>query len=210
MDFDNLAKAQSDRIFQVWIQKLLRNSPEDLAGKLASRHCPGTPVTASRLSNGAFNICYRVTYENGHRVLVRFTALGRVIARNEKVQDEVAIMSYVAEHTTIPVPKVLGHGKCVVGPYIVMSFIEGNTLSGYLRDSSREITTLSSSIPMSILRRAYFSMAEVLLELSKPEFPYIGAIRQDESGVWTVPKRPLTFNMNRLAQFSNIPYSVFS
>jgi hypothetical protein len=33
-----------------------------------------------------------ITFENGHRVLVRFTALGRVIARNEKVEDEVAIM----------------------------------------------------------------------------------------------------------------------
>jgi hypothetical protein len=209
MDFDNLAKEQSDRVFQIWIQNLLRNSPEALAGKLASRHCPGTPVTASRLSNGAFNVCYRVTYENGHRVLVRFTALGRVIARNEKVEDEVSVMNYVAQHTTIPVPKVLGYGKCAVGPYIVMSFIEGNTLSGYLRDSSQETVTLSSKIPISVLRRAYFSMAEVLLELSKPEFSYIGAIRQDESGVWTVAKRPLTLNMNRLAQFSNIPHSVF-
>lgn len=52
-------------------------------------------------------------------------------------------------------------------------------------------------------------MAEVLLELSKPKFPYIGAIRQDESGVWTMPKRPLTFNINRLAQLSNIPLNVF-
>jgi len=95
MDFDNLAKAQSDRIFQAWIQNLLRNPLEDLAGKLASRHCPGMPVTASRLSNSAFNICYRVTYENGHRVLVRVTALGQVIACDEKVQDEVAIMNYV-------------------------------------------------------------------------------------------------------------------
>ncbi|KAF7715890.1 Phosphotransferase enzyme family protein [Penicillium ucsense] len=191
MDFDNLAKAQSDRILQVWIQNLLRDSPEDLAGKLASRHCPGTPVTASRLQNGAFNVCYRVTYENGHRVLVRFTGLGRVIARYEKVHDEVAIMSYVAQHTTIPVPKVLGHGKCVVGPYIVMSFIEGDALSGYLRDLSQETITLSSSIPTPVLRRAYFSMAE------------------DQSGGWIVPKRPITFNMNRLAQFSNIPHSVF-
>ncbi|KAJ5561879.1 phosphotransferase enzyme family protein [Penicillium sp. DV-2018c] len=190
MDFDNLAKAQSDRIFQVWIQNLLRNSPEELAGKLASRHCPGTPITASRLRNGAFNVCYRVNYEDGHRVLVCFTALGRVISRNEKVQDEVAIMSYVAQHTTIPVPKVLGHGKCAVGPYIVMSFVEGNVLSGYLRDLSKETMTLSS-------------------KLSKPEFPYIGAIRQDQSGGWIVPKGPLTFNMNRLAQFSNIPHSVF-
>lgn len=34
MDFDSLAKEQSDRVFQVWIQNLLRNSPEALAGKL--------------------------------------------------------------------------------------------------------------------------------------------------------------------------------
>ncbi|RJE20510.1 Phosphotransferase enzyme family protein [Aspergillus sclerotialis] len=52
-------------------------------------------------------------------------------------------------------------------------------------------------------------MAELLLELAKPQFPYIGAIRQDELGDWTVSKRPLTFNMNRLAQFSNIPLSIF-
>jgi aminoglycoside phosphotransferase (APT) family kinase protein len=149
------------------------------------------------------------SHENGHRVLVRFTALGRVIARNEKVEDEVSVMNYVAQHATIPVPRVLGYVKCVVGPYIVMSFIEGNTLSGYLRDSSQETDTLSSKIPISVLRRAYFSMAEVLLELSKLEFSYIGAIRQGESGVWTVAKRPLTFNMNRLAQSFNIPHSVF-
>ena len=58
MDFDSLVKQQSDQIFQVWIQNLLRNSLENLAGKLASRHCPGMPVTALRLPNGAFNICY--------------------------------------------------------------------------------------------------------------------------------------------------------
>ncbi|RLL94272.1 hypothetical protein CFD26_104219 [Aspergillus turcosus] len=209
MDFDPLAKQQSDRIFQVWIQNLVKHSPEELAGKLASRHCPGTPATASRFSNGAFNICYRVTFQDGLRVLVRFTALGRVIARREKVEDEVAIMEYVARHTEIPVPKVLGFGNCVVGPYIVMDFIDGNPLSEYLRDPSQEIATLSPSIPMSVLKRAYSGMAEVLLELSKPEFPFIGAIRQDELGNWVVHKRPLTLNMNRLAQFSNIPFHVF-
>ena len=115
MDFDDLAKQQSDRIFQVWIQNLLGNSPETLAGKLASRHCPGsTPVTAPRLPNGAFNICYRFTFENDHRVVVRFVGLGRVIARNEKVEDEVALMQYLAQHTAIPIPDVLGSGKCAV------------------------------------------------------------------------------------------------
>jgi aminoglycoside phosphotransferase (APT) family kinase protein len=210
MDFDDLAKQQSDRIFQVWIQNLLGNSPETLAGKLASRHCPGsTPVTASRLPNGAFNICYRVTFENDRRVVIRFVGLGRVIARNEKVEDEVAIMQYLAQHTAMPIPNVLGSGKCAVGPYIVMDFVEGKPLSGYLTDASQPTVTLRPGISMSVLRRAYSDMAKILLELSKPEFPYIGAVRQDESGEWTVQKRPLTFNMNRLAQFSNIPLKVF-
>jgi hypothetical protein len=114
--------------------------------------------------------------------LVRFTALGRVIARREKVEDEVAIMEYVAKHTEIPVPKVLGSGNCVVGPYIMMDFIDENPLSEYLRDPSQEIATLSPSISMSVLRRAYFGMAEILLELSRPEFPFTGAIRRDELG----------------------------
>lgn len=104
--------------------------------------------------------------KNGHRVLVRFVALGRGIARTEKVEDEVAIMEFVGVHTAIPVPKVLGTGKCVVGPYIVMDFIEGTPLSGYLRDPSKETAILSSNIPVSILKRAYFGMAEVILELS--------------------------------------------
>lgn len=130
MDFDHLAEEKSNLIFQVWLQNLLRNSPEELAGKVASRHRAGTPVKAAPLANGAFNICYRVTYDDGHRVVVRFTALGRVVARTEKVEDEVAIMQYVAQHTRVPVPKVLGSGKCVVGPYIVMDYVEGKQLSG--------------------------------------------------------------------------------
>ncbi|KAJ5918301.1 phosphotransferase enzyme family protein [Penicillium verhagenii] len=171
MDFDSRAKQQSDRVFQTWIQNLLKNAPENLAGKLASRHCRDTPVSASRLHNGAFNVCYRVTFENGARVVVRFAALGRVIARIEKVEGETALMEFISQRTTIPVPKIWGFGKCAIGPYIVMSFIEGSPPSG-----------LGFSI---------------------------GAIRRDELGTWTVPKRPFTFNMNRLAQFSNIPLNVF-
>ncbi|KAJ5930496.1 phosphotransferase enzyme family protein [Penicillium verhagenii] len=209
MDFDSRAKQQSDRIFQAWIQNLLRNAPENLAGKLASRHCPYMPVSASRLQNGAFNVCYRVTFDNGARVVVRFAALGRVIARNEKVEDETALMEFISRRATIPVPKIWGFGKCPIGPYIVMSFIEGDLLSGYLRDSSCETRTLNLDTPISVLKKAYSCMANILLELSKPEFPFIGAVRRDELGSWTVPKRPFTFNMNRLAQFSNIPLDVF-
>ncbi|PKX97258.1 phosphotransferase family protein [Aspergillus novofumigatus IBT 16806] len=192
MDFDPLAQQQSDRIFQ-----------------LAARYCPGTPATASRFSNGAFTYVIESHSRMDYASWFDLLSLGRVIARREKVEDEVAIMEYVAKHTEIPVPKVLGSGNCVVGPYIVMDFIDGNPLSEYLRDPSQGIATLSPSISLSVLKRAYFGMAETLLELSKPEFPFIGAIRREELGNWVVQKRPLTFNMNRLAQFSNIPFHVF-
>lgn len=119
-------------------------------------------------------------------------------------------MNYLAQNTSISVPKVLGSGKCAVGPYVVMIIIEGNPLSGYLRDPLKETSTLNPKVPEPILKRAYYGMAEVMLELSKHTFSSIGALRQDESGAWTVQKQPLSFNMNRLAQFSNIPPSVFA
>lgn len=90
-----------------------------------------------------------------------------------------------------------------------MNFIEGKPLSGYLREPTQEIVTLRSNIHMPVLRRAYFGMPEILPELPKPEFPFIGAVRPDGSGKWTVQKRPFTFNMNRLAQYSNIPHNIF-
>lgn len=46
MDFDHLAEERAERVFQVWIQNLVRNSPEELAGKLAAKHRPGTPTAA--------------------------------------------------------------------------------------------------------------------------------------------------------------------
>ncbi|OJK03729.1 hypothetical protein ASPACDRAFT_1885228 [Aspergillus aculeatus ATCC 16872] len=89
-----------------------------------------TPVKAVPLASGAFNVCYRVTYGDGHDVVVRFIGLGRIVARSEKVEDEVTIMQYVAQHTRV------------------------------------------------LFQR----------------FWDLGAVRLDESGEWTVQKRPFTFN----------------
>jgi Phosphotransferase enzyme family. len=91
-----------------------------------------------------------------------------------------------------------------------MTLIEGNPLSEYLRDPKQEMISLNPQIPVSLLKRAYSGIAEIMLELSKPNFPYIGALEQDNLGTWVIQKRPLTFNMNRLIQFSNIPPSVFA
>lgn len=132
MDFDHLAEQKSNLIFQVWLQNLLGNSSEALAGTVASRHRSGTPVKTAPFANGAFNLCYRV------------------IARSEKVEDEVTIMQYIVQHTEVPVPNVLGSGKCAVGPYIVMELIEGKPLSGYLRERIQESHTAIKYPPVCI------------------------------------------------------------
>ena len=210
MDFDHLAEERETRVYTVWLQTLLRSSPEQLAATLAARHYAATPAAASYCSNGAFNICYTVRFEDGFRALVRFAALGRVKCRTEKVENEIAVMAYLAQNTAIPVPKILGTGKCWVGPYIVMTFIEGRPLSGYLKDPSKSgRAVLNPRINGLHLKKAYRAMAHILLELSKPTFSRIGALSQAGPNTWTVTKRPLTFNMNELAQLANYPLQEF-
>jgi aminoglycoside phosphotransferase (APT) family kinase protein len=148
MDFDHLAEARETKIFTVWLQRLLRSSPEQLAASLAAKHRAGTPITASYYSNGAFNVCYRVRFEDGSYSLVRFAALGRVKFRKEKVQNEVAIMDYLAQNASIPVPQVLGTGNCWAGPYIVMTFVEGKLLSEYLRDPLQSGRAIQARVSM--------------------------------------------------------------
>ena len=167
-------------------------------------------MRACQWRNGAFNVCYRVEYEDGFEGIVRFAALGKTIFRTEKVHNELAVMKYLAQQTSIPVPQVFGKGNCWAGPYIVMAFIEGDLLSNYLKDPLKKgRPVLNSQISDRSLKIAYREMAQLVLELSKPQFPRIGALEQDESGAWTVTKRPLTFNMNELATSANYPPEEF-
>lgn len=181
--------------------------------QLAAEHRPGKPVAACRWKNGAFNICYRVRYEYGVHVVVRFAALGKAILRREKVRQEVTVMQYLRHNTSIPVPEVIGHGICWAGPYIVMPFIEGEPLSQLLRDRSpgkeEERPVLNPGISDRSLKRAYREMAVLMLELSRPEFEAIGALEEDKTRNFVVAGRPLTFNMNELMVSANLPEDVF-
>ena len=102
--------------------------------QLAAKHRTGNPTAARQWLNGAFNICYRVKYEDGSEAIVRFASLGRTIFRTEDVHNEIVVMEYLAQQTSIPVPQVLGKGKCWAGPYIIMAFIEGGILATYPKD----------------------------------------------------------------------------
>ena len=208
MEFDYLAEKKQEQKATAWLRLLSSRSPEILSMHLAKKHRPGETVSACLWKSGAFNICYRVRYDDGPDVIVRFAALGRTILRREKVQNEVATMKYIRNTTSITVPEVLGSGICWAGPYIVMSFLEGVPLSQLLKDPSIGKPVLNPQIRDRSLKRAYREMAALILELSKHEFDSIGALGENERGFF-IARRPLTFNMNELMVSANIPEEVF-
>ena len=71
--------------------------------------------------------------------MMRFPIPGAVMHPEAKVRHEVAIMEYLHEKTSIPVPKIVAWGTAKdnifdgVGPFIIMEFVEGKPLYDVLR-----------------------------------------------------------------------------
>ncbi len=206
MYYDNLADKRGSTLYLTWMRHLKKHSAEALAARLAAKHRDSPVTNAVYIAKGSFNHCYRVTFKDGLNVVVRLPALGRVSFRREQVENEASVMEFVARHTSIPIPQVLGFGTCAVGPYLVMGYIEGRLLSEYLAaDTGMDGEFLNPGIDEGVLRKAYSQMAQILLELSKCQFAEVGAISQGQPGVWSVSKRPLTMNMNELVSLGNLP-----
>ena len=86
-----------------------------------------------------------------------------------------------------------------------MTVVEGTLLSKGLRDSSR---SLNPDVCELTLEMAYSGMAQIVLELSKPVFKYIGALQWDDAK-WWVSKRPQSLNMNEFVRVGNFPPAEF-
>lgn len=205
MQFDPLAEKRLEGQFLLWTKTFLEKSPEQLSMQYAEYHAQRVPKSAALWKTGSLNVCYRVKFDEGPEAIVRFAAMGRTIFRAEKVENEVAVLQYLRQNTSIPVPEVIGSGDCWGGPYIVMSFMEGQVLSLAMKDpdvEDREI--LNPQVSERSLRACYRGMARFLLELYKPEFPRIGSLK-NENGEFVVAKRPFTLNMNQLSTWANLP-----
>lgn len=191
-------------MFVVWARQLDQHIAQ-FADELVAQY--GVKAETSYRSQGAFNRCYEVKVKGKFTTLFRFPILGKVAFRKEKVMDEVSIMKYVANHTSIPIPKLLRVSDSSWGPCIVMEFIEGELLSDSLkapRDPAK-LEILDPNINTQTLEKAYRSMAKILIELSKCQFTHIGGVTRDQSGHWCIGKRPLTLDMNQLVALANYP-----
>ncbi|PYI02492.1 phosphotransferase enzyme family protein [Aspergillus sclerotiicarbonarius CBS 121057] len=209
MEWDHLSEEYNDRLFAGWLRLLFQESPA-LPSRLASQHRGGTTqvTDVSEFTTGAYNICCTVSFDDGFRALVRFPILGRSRFRTEKTLNEASVMKFLCQHTTLPVPRLLGMGRWGGGPYLIMTFLEGTLLSKRLRNPTLDPPRVDPNVSDADIELAYRGMAQVMLELSKPTFSSIGALRE-ESGAWKVIQRPLSLNMNELVRAGNLPPAIF-
>ncbi|KAL4930472.1 uncharacterized protein BDV17DRAFT_289701 [Aspergillus undulatus] len=202
MDSNHPTQESAPNQHAAWIQALSQQLPS-LALRLASRHRHDHLAHgASNLTITSNNAWCSVIFGDGVRVTIRFAMPGHGGINIEKTRDEATVMKYLARTTILPIPAVFGAGTCSYGPYLVTQSVEGTLLSQRLEPTVHN--------PHADLERAYHCIAQVLLELSKPTFPVIGAlVENSEEGNWTVSKRPLTANMTDLVEEHDIPPTAF-
>jgi aminoglycoside phosphotransferase (APT) family kinase protein len=175
-----------------------------------------------RFFKGSFNLSIAV--RNGvtnERVVIRFPIPGKVYDpwRAKKVKHEVMVMTYLREYTRIPVPRVYHWGLAEespqqLGPFIIMEFMEGENLGDILKKptpNEADLAILDPDINEAKLNGIFEQLASLMLELSRLEFPRIGAISKDAvSGEWTVDEPPLTYDMNEVVSFAGFPAEHFT
>ncbi|KAL1847371.1 hypothetical protein VTK73DRAFT_10376 [Phialemonium thermophilum] len=161
---------------------------------------------------GSFNVGFVIeNVDSGCKALIRFPVPGRTYMpwRAEKVTNEAMVLDYLREHTTIPVPRVLSWGleeesPRRLGPFLILEYVHGTCLDDLLKQPTKdqhEPSILDPSIDEAKLDGVYDQIASYIVQLSRLEFPRIGAI--GEGGV--VLKRPLTYDMNDLVTTTGYP-----
>ena len=98
---------------------------------------------------------------------------------------------YLAERTTIPLPRIYGYGfggNYPTGlPFLILEYVDGHRLHdmGY------------ATLDHAQKKHLYTQLADIFLQLRQQEFDHIGALTLDDNGAWTFARnRPLTIEIN--------------
>ncbi|KAJ4177528.1 hypothetical protein NW759_017424 [Fusarium solani] len=216
--FDEIEETNGDDECKAWLNRVF-DAKVELATFVAARRGRGRATEYVGFLKGSFNFSFRFKFsDEGPDAIIRFPKPGHTATalRDEKVANEVQVMEYLSQNTTIPIPRVHSWGFTAespqqFGPFIIMDYIEGTLLSTVLKqpmESGQEDMVLDPSIDNSMLNKIYSQIADYLLQLSRLTFTRIGAISKD-GDTWSVNKRPLTYNMNELATVAGYPDDLF-
>lgn len=214
--FDELAEKKGDDEFERWRKRVLA-ATDEIGAFVAGRRLRGEAKGVIDFFEGSFNFCLQVTFDDsGPDAIIRFPKPGHTTFRDEKVKNEVRIIEFLQENTTIPVPRLLSWGLTeespqAFGPFIISDFVQGIHLSDILKDpASPHKLYLNPGIQDQILDTLFDQIADFMLQLFQFDFYRIGAISKDPtSNTWSVASRPLTYSMNELATVANYPIKDF-
>jgi aminoglycoside phosphotransferase (APT) family kinase protein len=159
---------------------------------------------------GAFNAGIKMVFSDSTAWMVRFPRVGMVCDAyaDEKVAMEVTALSLIRNRTTIPVPRVQAWGLAAsnslgLGPFIIMDFIDGVSLSDLLQDPNgdRPSRVMREDISDGDIEVMYRQLANFLLQLFKLDFDRIGSLSSPQAEAQSpTPPRPLTFKAHSILQ----------
>lgn len=195
--FDELAEKLGNGQWDEWKVKVL-DAKEEIAAFIASRW-PGRGAEVHDWFQGSFNFCLQIMYDDGTPdVMIRFPGPGHTTFRDEKIWNEVQVIQFLYESTSIPVPRLFSWGLTEdspqrLGPFMISEFVEGVHLSDVLKDpADSKRLHLNPTIDRNILDNVYTQLVDIMLGLYNVDFDRIGAISKDiSSGSWSVTGRPL-------------------
>ncbi|GAA85252.1 phosphotransferase enzyme family protein [Aspergillus luchuensis IFO 4308] len=167
--------------------------------------------------HGAFNAGMKMVFSDRTVWMVRFPREGEICDgyTDEKVAMEVTALRLIRERTAIPVPRVrvprvrawgpAATNPLGLGPFIIMDFIDGVSLSDLLQDHSAERPSrlMREDISDHDVEIIYRQMAGFLLQLFRLDFEQIGSLPPPpltEAHRFTSLPRPLTFKAHSILQ----------
>ena len=207
--FDELAETDGDEEFKAWVSDVY-DAKQKIIDFVSSRR-EGHPVGEfDGYLKGSFNLSLVIRFDDGGpKAVIRFPKPGITATnlRDEKVKNEVQVLEFLREKTTIPVPRVVSWGMTKdspahLGPFMIMEFVDGLSLATILQqptENAQDEVVLKTDVDDTKLDYIYEQLADYMLQLSRLDFTTIGAMtKNSSSNEWDASARPLTYNMNEL------------
>jgi hypothetical protein len=214
--FDEIAEKAGDDQWEEWKKQVL-DARDEIALFVAYHREGGEAKEVIDWFEGSFNFCLQVTFnDRGPDAIILFPGSGHTIFREEKIANEVQIIKFLHEQTTIPIRSLISWGVAKdsphnFGPFIISDFVEGVHLSDILRDpTDQKSLYLNPKIDERTLDIVFDQIADFMLQLFQFNFSRIGAISKNSaSNTWSVTRRPLTYSINELATTTFYPVCEF-
>ncbi|KAL5361164.1 hypothetical protein BJX96DRAFT_185162 [Aspergillus floccosus] len=157
--------------------------------------------------NGSYNLGQKIVFDDGTTWFLRLPRASSISPEyaDEKVAMEVEALYRIREQTSIPVPEIYGWGlarenKLGLGPFILMSFIDGICLGDVFGGDSR---LLRKEISDDDVECVYRQMANIMLQLFRVEFHQIGSLPTPETN-FSAPRRPLTWEAHEILRVGGV------